>query len=66
MLNELLNEGNDDLQGDSGSDSLYGSKGNDILVGNEGRDIFFCGSGHDKIMDFDYPLNVKLSDCEKF
>jgi large repetitive protein len=60
------NEGNDYLQGNSGSDSLYGNEGNDIFIGNEGRDIFFCGSGDDTILDFDYPLDVKLSDCEEF
>jgi Ca2+-binding RTX toxin-like protein len=60
------NEGNDYLQGDIGSDSLYGNEGNDILVGNEGRDRFFCGSGNDEILDFDYPLDVKLDDCEEF
>ena len=60
------NEGNDYLQGDTGSDSLYGNEDNDILVGNEGRDRFFCGSGDDKILDFDYPLDVKLSDVRNF
>ena len=35
-------------------------------VGNEDRDRFFCGSGNDKILDFDYPLDVKSNDCEEF
>ena len=60
------NEGNDYLQGDTGSDSLYGNEGNDILVGNNDRDRFFCGDGNDKILDFDYPLDVKSNDCEEF
>ena len=60
------NEGNDYLQGDTGSDSLYGNEGNDIFIGNEDRDRFFCGSGDDKILDFDYPLDVKSNDCEEF
>jgi Ca2+-binding RTX toxin-like protein len=46
--------------------TLYGNEGNDILVGNEDRDEFFGGRGNDKILDFDYPLDVKSNDCEEF
>jgi hypothetical protein len=60
------NEGNDYLQGDSGDDFLFGNEGNDILVGNEGRDRFSCGTGQDKILDFDPQLDIKPSHCEEF
>ena len=45
---------------------MYAGDGNDILEGNEGRDRFYCEGGYDKIIDFDYPLDVKSNDCEEF
>ena len=60
------NSGNDGIAGGPGSDYLYAGDGNDILEGNEGRDRFYCEGGYDKIIDFDYPLDVKSNDCEEF
>jgi len=60
------NSGNDGIAGGPGSDYLYAGDGNDILEGNEGRDRFYCEGGYDKIIDFDYPLDVKTNDCEEF
>jgi len=66
IMTFMVMKTNDYLQRDSGDDFLFGNEDNDILVGNEARDKFSCGSGHDKILDFDSQLDIKSSQCEEF
>lgn len=57
--------GNDGLHGGSGDDQLIGDPGDDILYGSPGEDSFRCGTGNDKIINFNaLEGDVKTNDCE--
>lgn len=55
----------DSLHGGYGDDSLSGGPGDDSLFGSVGTDSFKCGTGNDRIVDFNPSEgDTKSNDCE--